>query len=52
MSLETRAVLAVRIALHERCSCPECKRLNREHLREGYQLALFPYRLGLPIMRR
>jgi len=32
----------------QRCICPECRRLDREHPQEGYQLALFPYRVGLP----
>lgn len=26
-----------------RCTCPTCKRLDRRHPGEGYQLALFRY---------
>jgi len=45
-------IILAPVAAFERCSCPECRRLYSEHPREGYQLTLFPYRLGLPMMRR
>lgn len=32
----------------QRCICPECRRLDREHPNEGYQLAMFGYRVQLP----
>ncbi len=33
-----------------RCRCPECLTLDAAHPREGFQLALFPYRPG-PLVR-
>mgnify|MGYP000028130580 CR=1 FL=1 len=33
-----------------RCRCPECLALDALHPREGFQLALFPYRPS-PIVR-
>lgn len=34
-----------------RCPCPTCRGLDKRHPDEGYQLALFPYRIqtkGMP----
>jgi hypothetical protein len=50
--LSIRSVAIAPAAEMQRCSCPECRRLDREFPSEGYQLALFPYRLGLPMKRR
>jgi len=35
-----------------RCTCPTCRELDRLHPREGYQLALFPYRPSMIGSRR
>lgn len=34
-----------------RCTCPECKRLDRRFPDEGWQLALFPYVISLKPVR-
>lgn len=43
------AVIA-QVAAHERCPCPTRKRLDGKYPNEGYQLALFPYAIGLRMM--
>jgi len=44
--LAPRATIHRRIERAERCCCPECLQLDRRHVGEGYQLAMFAFRPG------
>lgn len=46
------AAIVYRIPAFDRCPCPTCKRLDRQFPDEGYQLALFAYRIPLRPRKR